>query len=675
METTFFDVTAYIIINLFLFSSWYCLLYPVRKKALPEFSNGVNKKKHSVSFTDRIIAALILSLAQIIITEMLLGVVFKKLYAMPLFLLNISVSLIVLAAAGYKTYKENPPCPPLSKGGKGGFLGKNNLCFFNNVFHEFKDKAIRFFNIIKKDFFLLFIFSLFLISVCWLIFLGYLFPSYTWDALWYHLPIVGHIIQSGAIQENPAPFLIDLFMNIFPKNMELIFLWNTIFLKSDIITDLSQLLFAIAGVLAVYSLAVKLKIKEKHAVYSSLLFFFTPLIILQSTTNYVDVAVAVLFLIAINFLMYDDSQDCSLPVFFAGLTTGILVGSKASGPLFMVILSLAAVIKNFKRIRQVIIYFLLPAVLIGGYWYIKNWILYGNPVYPMEVSILNITLFKGWFKEIIDTAHEINDINRFSPLIKPFNVWMERVHYYLYDSRLSGLGPLWLVLFLPSIVIAFFNNSERRKFLFISLVFVITFLIYPNNWNARYVIFIVGFGAVSFGLALDYFEKREWALKTFALLLAGYTFFSSTSPCIMPWQIKRFLSLPVKERTIALHAPFNIDLHARQEYGCWIWISRNIVKGNTLAYTFEPLFSAPLWNGGFSSKTVYLKSGTYNEWLETLRKNNVTYVLVRQNSEEDKWINKAGKLMGSFWWFGATPRENFKVVYSDENYKIMRFVK
>ncbi|MBI5050310.1 MAG: hypothetical protein HZC11_05420, partial [Nitrospirae bacterium] len=382
METTFFDVTAYLIVNLFLFSSWYCLLYPVRKKALPKFSNGVYKKRHSISFIDRIIAALILSLAQIIGTEMLLGVVFKRLYAMPLFLLNVSISLVVFGLA-IGLNKDRTHDETLISS------------FFKKILHEFKEETARFFNIIRKDLQLLCIFSIFLISVCWLIFLGYLFPSYTWDALWYHLPIVGHIIQSGAIQENPAPFLVDLFMNIFPKNIELFFLWNTIFLKSDIITDLSQLLFAVAGVLTVYSIAVKLKIKEKHAVYSSLLFFFTPLIILQSTTNYVDVAVSVLFLIAINFLMYDDLQDDYLPILISGLAAGILVGSKASGPLFIVVLSFSAVIKNFKRIRLVIIYFLLPAVLMGGYWYIKNWILYGNPVYPMEVSVLNITFFKG----------------------------------------------------------------------------------------------------------------------------------------------------------------------------------------------------------------------------------------------------------------------------------------
>jgi hypothetical protein len=65
-----------------------------------------------------------------------------------------------------------------------------------------------------------------------MIFLGYLFPSYAWDALWYHLPMVGYIMQSGSI-EKPTQF-IDQLIIYFQKYGALL-LWNTIFLKSDII--------------------------------------------------------------------------------------------------------------------------------------------------------------------------------------------------------------------------------------------------------------------------------------------------------------------------------------------------------------------------------------------------------------------------------------------------------
>ncbi|MBI4653458.1 MAG: hypothetical protein HY752_00425 [Nitrospirae bacterium] len=694
-----FNVAIYLLINILLFSSWYIFLF---------------NKRHFLSFIDRLIGAFILGLTQIVVTEMLLGILFKGLYAMPLFILNISVSSLVLI---FVFIQSGQP-----------------FVLLRDILKEVKNELNRFLSIIRGDGILLFLFGLFLISILWLIFLGYLFPSYTWDALWYHLPSMGRIIQSGAIQDSPPFLFIDVVLNALPKNIELFFLWNVIFLRNDVIVDLSQLPFTIVGVLTIYSIAIKAGIKEKYAIYSSLLFFFTPIIILQSTTNYADVAVAVLFLIAINFLVshlslrvptFRDEAISSeiflpsrsigrhqndrkqrarndrIPILLAGLSAGILLGSKGSGLLFVVVLSLMVIIQEFIKCKKPIniissgykeyivnpvrnrvsngvketfmtyaVYFIVPVFLTGGYWYMKNWVIYNNPLYPIDISYLNIIVFKGQFKGIIEPVHDV--ISNLSPLGKLFYVWMERVEYYLYDSRLSGFGPIWFILFLPSIVTAFFYAVKRKGFLFVSLILIVTFLIYPRSWNTRYVIFIIGLGAVSFGLMLECFDKRGRELKIIALLLVVYTFLSANSPAIMPVKIKEFFHLPAKERTIARHAPFNIDLHVRKEYGYWIWISKNITKGDVLAFTFEPLFLSPLWNREFSNKIVYIVSDTYNDWIKRLRESKVSYVLIKTNSVENKWIEKEKKVLLSFYWIGH--KERFKVVYFDENYKILRFI-
>ncbi len=626
---------------------------------------------------------------------MVLGVVFKQLFAVPLFLLNMALSSVVLVMAVSLWSNEADT----------GKNRKNKPGFIKTVLSEFTDETGRIIRIIRKDRVLFWVFNLLLISVSWMVFQGYLFPSYTWDALWYHMPIVGYIIQSGAIQENATPSVIDLFINIFPKNIELYFVWNTIFLKSDIVSDLSQLFFTIMGVIAVFSIAVKLGLKERYAIYSAVLFFFTPVVILQSTTNYVDVAVGVLLLVAINFLMYDNpnsipakkenpvpAENSKIPVLLAGLSAGILLGSKGSGPLFIVILAgaLAAqeLIKRFNpfdlfSFRQngyslksgfylYLLYFFVPVLLMGGYWYIKNLVLYSNPVYPFEISFLNFTIFEGTYDGIIDPTPDI--LGGMSALIRPFYVWMEKVEYYLYDSRLSGFGPIWFILLLPCIVTAVAQALKGKKynFLFVASILLITFILYPRNWYPRYVIFLPGLGALSFGLTLEYFNKRQSAIKAIAFLLVVYTFLTANSPCVVPWKIKEFLNLPAGERTIARHAPFNIDLQARQEYGLWIWVSRNMAGGKTLAYTYEPLFLSPLWNSGFENRVVYVTADSFKEWLKRLKDNNVTHILVKQNSREDKWIIEVKKLVQSLWWAGGTP-EKFDVVYSDEIYKVMSF--
>jgi hypothetical protein len=687
------NIIAYIIVNILLFASWYVFLF---------------RHKELLSFVDRIISTFILGLAQIIATEMLLGVVLKKLYAAQLFWINVSVSLVILiySISTGKTIIYSPSPRFIKWGGEKISRGKLLL---KDIITEISDRAVWFWTAIKSDLILFFIFILFFISVCWIMFLGYLFPSYTWDALWYHLPIAGYIMQSGAIQEIPNNSFIEQFINIFPKNIELFFIWNIIFLKNDIVTDLSQLLFTIAGVLSIYSIAVKLNIKERAAIYSSLLFFFTPIVILQSTTNYVDVAVSVLFLAAVNFLMSDmpckdwfeprpyegdAGETCfqkrNITTVMAGLTAGILLGSKGSGPLFIALLSVVVIIREFpgrsacesgllrwkkiavKTFQLYFFFFFIPVLFMGGYWYIKNWIMYGNPVYPMEISIFNNIIFKGLYQGIIEPAPEI--INKLHPFTRPLYVWLDKVEYYLYDSRLGGFGPIWFILFLPSIVFSFGYALMKRRYRFILLLIIIAsaFLMYPRNWNPRYVIFIVGLGALSFGLVIDHFQERNNIFRGIAILLAAYTFLISNSPCVTPKQIRKFIQLPVHERVIAAHAPFNIDLHARQDYGYWTWINRNILQGETLAYTYEPLFLSPMWNSAFSNKMVYIKADDYKQWLRKLGEHKVTYVLIRKNSGEDRWIQGDGNISSAGQ--SAQPVVKFKTLFSDENYKIAQVI-
>jgi hypothetical protein len=461
------------------------------------------------------------------------------------------------------------------------------------------------------------------------------------------------------------------------------------------------------GILTTYSIALKLHIKGKSALYSSFLFFFTPIVILQINTNYIDIAVSVLLLTVINFLLYESPyfhnesspveghDDRKYPVILAGVAAGILLGAKGSGPLFTIIISIAIIVQEcIKHRRQIyardsagksniirrsiipyLIYFFLPLILVGSYWYIKNWVLYGSPVYPMEIAVFNITIFKGLYKKMLDPVPSL--IENSSYFMRLFHVWMEKVEYYLYDSRLSGLGPLWTILLLPSLVFAFINSLIRKQYnwLFISVLLIMIFAIHPRNWTTRYTIFMVALGAVSYGFVIDFFGRRDRITGIIALVLASYTFLTVNSPCVMPAKIREFMDMPAKERTIARHKPFNIDIHVSQEYGYWTWINDNVEEGETVAYTFEPLFLTPLWKDGFSSKIIYIGSSNYDDWLKRLKDRDVTYVLLRQHSEEDGWIESDKNVLSGMGVQSGRGNEEFTMVYTDDNYKIMKLVR
>ncbi len=683
------EITVYITVNALLFSSWYIFL---------------SANKNTLSFSDRVLGAFVSGLTQIVLTEMVLGVLFKKLYPMPLFLFNTSISLAVLIYS--LLYRK--------------LNGKADVCgFLADTVQEVTDKTKHFLNVLKSDWIILTVSALFFINFCYLLFIGYLFPSYTWDSLFYHLPTVGFILQSGAIEQIPYNSLIYTFINIFPKNIDLFFLWNIIFLKSDVIVDLSQLFFTLTGMLSVYSIAVKLRIKEKYAVYSCFLFFFAPVIILQSTSNYVDIAVSALFLTAINFILcprYLLLQESSgggeftnrgilenlhclhsgkSGILLAGLTAGILFGSKGSGPLFVFVLSMFFIINELRtrfslkcgdtskaaiehvRIKKIIadyfVCFLIPVIILGSYWYICNWVYYNNPVYPFRVSVFGKTIFPGIFSEMIAPIPDA--IQNLSAIGSLFYTWMEKVEYYSYASDLSGFGPLWFILFLPAIVFSFLYGIriKRYDFLLISGIIIFTFLVHPNNWNTRYVIFIFGLGCLSFGVLLDYFEEREKIVRFFALVFVLYGLLVSNSMSVTPGKIKEFVNLPVKARTVAGMEPYILNMTQRENYGLWAWIADNVSEDETLVYTFTPTLIGPLWNRNFSNKVLYIKAGKFEDWLEKLESNNATYILVllRPRSMEALWLSRLGELRHIPKWSVAYKR--FSLQYSDSDYAVMRF--
>ncbi|MBI5196640.1 MAG: hypothetical protein HZA10_10015 [Nitrospirae bacterium] len=649
------EIFLFVTVNLLLFYSWHALLY---------------RRRGYLLFADRVSGALLLCLSQIILTEMALGSIFKKLHAAPLFILNIIISLGVLSFC--------------SAGGK---------LNYRDVFGEIKDNASRLLNIIKDSRILLIISILFSLYLCYLIFIGFLFPSYTWDALLYHLPIMGYILQSGAIEQIPDYSLIYTFLNIFPKNIELFFLWNVMFLKTAAVVDLSQMFFVFIGMLSIYGMAVKLKVEKKYAALSALLFFFAPVVIQQSTIEYVDLAVSALFLTAINFLLYicastrDTAKYRSVPVLLAGAAAGILLGSKGSGALFIAAL-LAMItasetkkwlsmrsdgLANKMNLKTSIIknssYFILPVILFGSYWYIQNWLHYKNPVYPFVVRVFDKVIFDGILTEILDSVPQA--LENLSPAASLLQVWLEKESAYIYSAYLSGFGALWFILFLPAVIfsLAYAIKEKRYDFLLIAAVAVFTFALSPRNWNPRYVIFIFGFGSLSFAFLLNRIGEKSKAPEFLALIFVLYTIFTSNSLCITPNKIKEFAQLPAKERTLA---KMNTPCLSTQkgDYGMWSWINANVSAGKTLAYTFEPLLTAPLWNNNFSNRIIYLRGKNIVDWHENLHKNNAAYALILRKSIENWWLTELEKFRHIPRW--ETIYNEFKIVYSDKEYIILK---
>lgn len=572
-------------------------------------------------YSDRLLIVALVFLVQIILSTLFLGVIVQRLYPPELFVLNVSLSTAICIVC----WKRASPGSH-----------KNFIANVSGFFSE-----------IRASLFALVLLLLVLVQIIWTLFLGFLFPPYAWDALTYHLSSVAYWLQQGKI------FIIDtpnLRSNVYPMNVELFYLWNVIFLKNDIIVDLSQLFFALLGLLTVYSISRKVGLNTRNSFVAAALYFFTPLILIQSKTCMTDVAVAVMFLIAINFAFQYSKDFKTRNLFFCGIASGILFGSKLTGTIFVFSLCIwiliSWVIPHAKNLHQTssmfkkdnppirskpimnILCFLTPIVILGCYWYLRNWVHFGSPFYPFGLRILG-----GGPRQL---GSGIGALWANLRLLPPR--WFELIHdYYNYDRQ--GYGPQWIILGIPGTAFLMVTSIRQKLKDNIRLIlfFVLTFLFFiflwrPDPWSARLALFLPAIGAISSGYALANFSRRGRKLVKY--LVFSVIFWSALNSSLhayfTPSRFHRFLNLAPEKRTTA-----NLGQFLSPAY---LFVDKYAAPEDRIGYTVHgDAFIYPLFGSRLRRRIYYFRKNiTYEEMLAKLKEEKITYLLTNANNNVDK---------------------------------------
>lgn len=476
--------------------------------------------------SEKLLVSIIFCLSQIIVTEIILGLL-GKLYLPYLIAFNLAISAIVfIIAFRYKAIKND-------------FKFSGLFIYFKNPFFAA-------------------IFAIFFLMAIRTLIYGYLLHPYDYDGLEYHLPVIVEYMQHGKIADMQS----NLFTRSFyPYTIELTYLWNLIFLKSDIFINLSQFFYALIGALAIYCLAGYLKVSRSYSAVAAMLWFFIPIVIIQSTTLYIDLATSSIFLATIFFLLrYFDDND-RIYLFALSCSAGIYLGTKFSALFVLAILALifiaVAIMKkiSFKRILIDLSILLAGLILISGYWYIKNAAKYHNPIYPHTITVMGKSYLNGFvpLSAIMDSQvpTELLDKNIAEQW---YLSWEKSPDGYVFDSRIGGFGPIWFILCLPAILLFLYWIAKNRdkKALIVSTIFIAIFIIHPANWWSRYVMFFSAYGLI----ALMYlFEKFPRLIKistaVIILFLTLYVFattmmdtYQATSPNNLKLLFNRQVYLP-----------------------------------------------------------------------------------------------------------------------------------
>ncbi len=308
------------------------------------------------------------------------------------------------------------------------------------------------------------------------------FAPYAGDALSYHLPKIAEWVRAGGFTlEHGADT-----RSTFPAGFELVETWWVVFLRHDVLIELAGVEFFLLMLAAAHALAGTLGLSGRAAMLASLGAACTPGMLLQATSCLNDGPIAAL-LIATAALIAARANPLliALPVAL-GLGVKPVFGYALPGLILLAWLRRREPASPIGAPRLALAFAVLAAA-IGGFWYARNALLYGNPVHPVTaagfvspdgVRLQRVGPDVANLRENVRRAID----SRIYDHIAPWSAWL---------FSTAGWGPLVFAAGLPGLVFALKTEARWRGpaagFL-VSLLSVFL-LVQSDPWFMRFVLF------------------------------------------------------------------------------------------------------------------------------------------------------------------------------------------
>jgi hypothetical protein len=234
-------------------------------------------------------------------------------------------------------------------------------------------------------------------------------PIKEYDSLAYHLPAMAKWYQSGSLS---MPGQFSKLIRWYPYNWEVL---STLYLMpfdGDFTAAIPNIIaWALFG-LSVYLLGLKIRAARIHSLAASSLVMTVPIVLHNVNTMHIDLPFAVFFMAGL-YLCVHSVHTRSLGYFSLFLaSSGMLMGIKTSGLIYgfiLVILFVLMLLKSIYFDKRPPAFSLSPAsaaiafsitgglsfLLLGGSWYLRNFVQAGNPLVFVKIKLGNLVLFPG----------------------------------------------------------------------------------------------------------------------------------------------------------------------------------------------------------------------------------------------------------------------------------------
>ena len=364
-------------------------------------------------------------------------------------------------------------------------------------------------------------------------FISLQYNDISWDGHWYH--------QTGAlflkkgwnpIYQTAQEFFAThwqarnvsgiVYIDSYPKFCE-IFAANIYYLTENIEAGkiINILSLITLGIYSFYVLTQNIfKQKRFLALITSIAFCANPIVISQLYTYYVDTNIYVYFMLMLFSLLEIEQSNIhkqNTAAWFILISSAIILANIKLGGLLYVIeilllyglyLFIYKKTKIWHKLKKALIVILLGICITGINPYITNLKQGHHLFYPLAgaqkedimtrslpMQFINRSMpYKFFMSTFSQVDNKLIQITKAKIHLKtPFTITPSELnkHVYVFDTRQSGFGVFWSGILLVSIILAFFIRSPKnikiRLCTSAALLCIITVLLNPENWWARYV--------------------------------------------------------------------------------------------------------------------------------------------------------------------------------------------
>lgn len=521
------------------------------------------------SLCDTLLVAGLLYFAQITVSLLLLGFL-SLLNTWAVFLLNLGISTIAIVS--FRSYTQP--------------FGRPLHAWYNDVS-------------LKKDPVLILLLVLLAVELLIILCQILVLPPLVWDVLTYHLTLMVEWFQQGKIV-HAIPTAVSR-INSMTMGLPVLSLWYFLFLEDDILVELPQFLWSVMLLLTAYSFLRRTGLTRSWSVKFAALVFFIPGVLISASTvkdhTALNTSLLVALLFAYDFLRTRDHSR----LLIVGLATGLGLGYKNVGIVYVLVvwgvMLLCLLLQDRQELtesgkRNKLGVFALAAngiaLTIGGYWYIRNLLLYGR----LQGSF-SYKSFKFSESTLSETFHHRVDVFQANA-----TNFLERIldysRNYSFDMRdISGFGPQFLCLGLPVLLwmLLFSWRSEVRNkpeslLIYTCLVLMAFYsVLYFSPFNYRIYTFIPMITILIAGFLFrewDVLHLRGWRIML--NLVVSVCVLWSFSATLVPNSIgfralPSYLVLPRSKQTTA--SILNLVDDRRQPYQ---FIARYLSPEESLGY-------------------------------------------------------------------------------------------